>query len=98
MKRYFKYTEDSGYGPGKEIISYTEWEDEWNTRQAEWDVDRWRCSLNDDYLGVAMSLSDQPLSSIPPGVHEEISQEEFEQAWNAAVQYRQQHPGEQPTE
>jgi hypothetical protein len=58
-------------------------------------MDRWLCSLDDYHPGVGPSLCDQPLSSFPPDVPEEISPEEFEQAWKVAVQYRQEHSGEQ---
>ena len=93
MKRYFKYEEETGYGPGKNWITWTEWDGEWNTRQVEWYIDHWRCSLDPFQPGGGPSLSDKPLSSIPPGVHQEISQKEFEEAWDTAVAYRQQTSG-----
>lgn len=87
MKRYFKreYNE-SAVGPG---VIYNEFDGEWATRQVEVYGDRWFSSL-DDYNPEldAGGLADKPLSELDLGPEYEISQEEFEDAWQSALRRR----------
>lgn len=81
MKRYFKASCNIGFGPGH---CYNEFDGEEPTRQVEIYPERCFSSLDDDGEWGG-NLCDQPLSEIDLSEAEEISEQEFEKAWNQVV-------------
>ncbi len=80
-KRYFKRAAESGLGPG---VVYLEFDGEWATRQVEVYGDRWFCSLQGYHPELGPGLVDQPLSVLELRPQHEISEAEFEEAWQEA--------------
>ena len=86
MERYFKHEAESDLGSG---IAYLEFDGEIPTRQVEKYGDRWFCSVNRYHPEIGPGLTDRSLSQIDIESQDEISQEEFEEAWNEAIKYVQ---------
>ncbi len=87
MKRYFKHdADDFGLGPG---IAYFEFDGELPTRQVEQYGDRWLSSMKRYHPGIGPGLVDIALSKMGFEPQHEISQEEFEEAWNEALKHAQ---------
>jgi hypothetical protein len=84
VKRYFKHEAESGLGPG---IAYLEFDGEIPTRQAEKYGDRWFCSIKRFHPEIGPGLTDRSFSQFEIEPQDEISQEEFEEAWNEALKY-----------
>jgi hypothetical protein len=87
VKRYFKHdADDIGLGPG---VAYFEFDGELPTRQVEHYGDRWLSSIERYHPGLGPGLIDRALSEIDFEPQHEISQEEFEEAWNEALKHAQ---------
>lgn len=86
MKRYFKHTAESDLGSG---IAYLEFDGELPTRQVEKYGDRWFCSIKRYYPEIGPGLTDRSLSELDLEPQDEISQAEFEVAWNEALKHVQ---------
>jgi len=86
MKRYFKREAESDLGIG---IAYFEFDGEWATRQVEKYQERWFCSTQDYHPEIGPGLIDQPLSQLDFEPEHEISEGEFEQAWEEAQKQSQ---------
>ncbi len=86
MKRYFKHEAESDLGSG---IAYLEFDGEISTRQVEKYGDRWFSSLKRYHPEIGPGLTDRSLSQIDIEPQDEISQAEFEEAWNEAIKYVQ---------
>ncbi|MCK6475019.1 MAG: hypothetical protein L6R28_25135 [Planctomycetes bacterium] len=88
MKQYFKLD----CGPKINLgIFYFEVENDVVLRQAEFDKDRWFCSLDTYHSDRGLGLSDQPFSCMEPtdgATMVEIDEKEFETAWENAVRFR----------
>ena len=86
MKRYVKHEAESDLGSG---IAYLEFDGEIPTRQVEKYGDRWFCSVKSYHPEIGPGLTDRSFSQLDLGPQHEISQAEFEEAWNVAVKYVQ---------
>ena len=86
MKRYFKHNAESDLGSG---IAYLEFDVGLPTRQVEKYNDRWFCSVKRYHPEIGPGLTDRSLLQIDIEPRDEISQEEFEEAWNEAIKYVQ---------
>jgi hypothetical protein len=86
VKRYYKGPGESMIGTG---VIYIEFDGEWPTRQAERYDNQWFCSKKAFHPGIGPGLSDRPLSELDLTQVQEISQEEFEEAWNEALRHVQ---------
>lgn len=82
MKRYFKREAESSLGIG---VAYLEFDEQWATRQVENYGEKWFRSDREFHAGLGPALCDQPLSELGLSVLDEISQDEFEQAWVRAI-------------
>jgi hypothetical protein len=82
VKRYFKHEAESGLGSG---IAYFEFDGEIATRQVEKYSDRWFSSSKDYHPELGPGLTDRGFSEMGLGPEYEISQDEFEAAWNEAL-------------
>jgi hypothetical protein len=82
-KQYFKkWWAESGFGSGDLYFEFT---DGVPTRQVENYGDRWFCSLKDYHPELGPGLTDLLLSESGLGPRDAISKEEFERAWQHAV-------------
>jgi hypothetical protein len=82
MKRYFKREAESDHGLG---VVYMEFDGEAASRQVEIYGDRWFDSRTSYYPDVGPGLCDQPLSELGMLDEEEITDKEFEQVWEKAL-------------
>lgn len=86
MKRYFSRTAESDLGIG---FVYFEFDGEIAIRQVEIYRDRWFYA--DDpkqyFDEIGPGLVDQPLSQLEFTADQEITPEEFEDAWEEAIQH-----------
>jgi hypothetical protein len=73
--------------PGRgEGWAWLEFDEEgWTTRRVERYGDRWFCSILDYHPDVGPCLCDQPLDQLELRPEEEITRDEFETAWQAAL-------------
>jgi hypothetical protein len=78
MKRYFKREAESALGAG---TAYLEFDGERATRQVENYGDKWFRSDREFHAEIGPGLCDQPLSEVGLSIADEITQDEFEQAW-----------------
>ena len=86
MKRYFKHEAESDLGSG---IADLEFDGELPTRQVEQNGDRWVCSMKRYHPEIGPGLTDRSLSELDLEPQHEISQAEFEEAWNEALKHVQ---------
>ena len=86
MKRYFARTAESDLGTG---FVYFEFDGETATRQVEMYKDRWFYADNPKqyFDEIGPGLVDQPLSELELTADQEITKEEFEEAWEEALRY-----------
>jgi hypothetical protein len=80
--QYFRKWGESNIGPGNLYFEFT---DDVPTRQVENYGDRWFCSLKDYHPEIGPGLTDLLLSESELGPRDAISKEEFEHAWQRAV-------------
>lgn len=85
-KRYFKGPDE----PGGSDLEYIEFTDGWPTRQIDIVDGRRYSSLDEPIPGVGGGLADQSLYSLALPDEWEISEEEFDRAWDEAMQEREQ--------
>jgi hypothetical protein len=78
MKRHFRIRWESEIGPG---VVLHEFDGEEPTRQVERYGDRWFSSRDEHHPELGPGLVDVPLSALDLGGEDEISAEEFEEAW-----------------
>jgi hypothetical protein len=81
MKRYIKIPAESDLGEG---VIYFEIEGEWAVRQVQRYGNRWFRSDRDYHPEIGLALTDQPFSEEEIASAEEISGDEFEDAWRGA--------------
>jgi hypothetical protein len=86
VKRYFKHEAESDLGSG---IAFLEFDGELPTRQVEQYGDRWFCSIKRHHPEIGPGLTDRSLSELDFEPQHEISQAEFEEAWNEALKHVQ---------
>ena len=86
MKRYFKHWAESSLGSG---IAYNEFDGELPTRQVEKYGDRWFSSIKRFHPEIGPGLIESTLSDSGLESQDEISQAEFEEAWNEALKHMQ---------
>jgi hypothetical protein len=94
VKRYFKVVAEVGSEPDDHWTSWLEYDDDQNTRQAEWTYDRWVCSIVRYYPWLGGTLADQPWWKLAEEMTTEVSREEFEQAWEKALEWYRKHEPE----
>jgi hypothetical protein len=82
VKRYFKHEAESDLGSG---IAYLEFDGELPARQVEKYGDRWFCSIKHYHSEIGPGLTDRSVSQLDIEPQCEISQAEFEEAWNEAI-------------
>lgn len=82
MMLYFKHEAETDLGEG---AVYLEFDGNWVSRQVEVYGDKWFCSNKNYYTEIGLALCDQPLGELDLGSEHEISQSEFEAAWNEAL-------------
>lgn len=88
MKRYFKFEEETGYGPGKNWIQWMEVVQDSNTRLVEWQIDHWAMSLDERGTVHGTGLCSGPLTQEDTDHLSEISQLEFDAIWHLALNDR----------
>jgi hypothetical protein len=84
VKRYFKHEAESDLGSG---IAYLEFDGELPTRQVEKYGYRWFSSTKRYHPEIGPGLTDRSLSELDLEPQHEISQTEFEEAWNVAIKH-----------
>jgi hypothetical protein len=84
-RRYFRYDwESEGLGPGS---IWTEFVGEEPTRQVECYANRWFSSRNEHHPELGPGLAEGPLSAMNYPRENEVTAEEFEEAWRTAGQH-----------
>jgi len=83
MRRYFARDAESDLGHG---VVYMEFDGETATRQVERYGERWFDSRTEYHPEIGPGLVDQPLSALGLGPADEITEEQFEEAWRQSVQ------------
>ena len=87
MKKYFK--KETEFQCDKGFI-YLEFEEEIPMRQVDVYGNKYFCSLDEYHTELGPGLCDQPLSQLGLSLPEESSAEEFEEAWEKAIIFRNQ--------